>query len=170
MSYVIAECLNEERDLKKLKLFGGIQHMWADAEFYIDVEPFDPIGVKRMDEFSEAESKALEELLQQNKSLQHIKVENDKKLMYLVYLVLKSKIIESVHGITWTLHTRDGYATYVRGTIDDIGADMQIRVYSEKYSFSISFKDMNEITRYEQPIFTYGMLLKVVKTWMKQKC
>ena len=155
---------NEAKLRAGLRTFGGLGVVagWLGVVFTAWV--FDPFGMNRFDAFTAEESHDCEESLNKgSREVKRAKAENDKVMMYLVYLKLLN---ECNDGITWTCEKRDGYITRVQGSVDVNTAPIIIWVRPEAYSFTVFTGKDDDFKINNDPAVTYRALLLIVRNWI----
>ena len=151
--------VNDEREMcAKLLEFGGLGVLWGKTAWDPCAKAFDPFGVNSMEPFSEEEARECEADL--NTDAKRAKIANDKQLMYLVYLTL---VCAGIEGVAWTCVKREGFITQVRGTC--CGASLDVVVYPNKYSFTITATMSSGIVKVYPAVYTFNKLQTVVKEW-----
>jgi hypothetical protein len=151
--------------LAELRKFGGLWIVAILLNVVFTALMFDPFGRNRFDEFTAKESLDCEAtLLKESSAVKRAKIENDKGMMFLVYLKLLN---EHIDGVEWECIKREGFCTRVTGTV---GSDMiEIYLYPEKYSFSVGFYDVDgELTFCDKSVVTYRALLLIVREWVRK--
>lgn len=156
---------NEAMLCKEIRKFGGLGVVAAVLGVVFTAVMFDPFGMNRFDEFTADESQVCEESLQKgSRDVKRAKMENDKGMMYLVYLKLFNECID---GITWTCVKREGSITRVRGAVCDSTATIDIWVLPEAYSFTVDTGvDDDDIEINKDQVVTYRALLSIVRAWI----
>ena len=156
--------MSSESELRaKISTFGGLRIVAVFLNVVFTAMMFDPFGLDRCDAFTEEESQDCEAMLQkESRDVKHEKAENDNGMMFLVYLKLLN---EKIDGITWQCVNRDGYITRVIGTVDGSTAKIEIYVYPDDFSLSVSFVGVGDI--HSRTIVTYRALLPIVREWIR---
>jgi hypothetical protein len=150
-----------------MRTYGGLRIVAGFLNVVFTMLMFDPFGMNSCEAFTAEESKNCEESLQKgSRDVKRAKMENDKGVMFLVYLKL---VNDDIDGITWQLVEREGYITRVYGSVGGNTAKIAIWVLPETYSFTVDTGvDDDDIEMNNDPAVTYRALLSIVREWVRK--